>query len=61
MYRLLQEVPSAVIALLPYVLPVIAERMPLKIPLTPSSDEDYLKEPVFICKTDTSIGYIGHH
>jgi hypothetical protein len=44
--RLLQEVPSAVITLLPYVLPVITERMPLDIPLTPASDNDYLKEPV---------------
>lgn len=47
MHRLLEEVPSAVIVLLPYVLPVISERMPLKVPLQPSTDEDYLKEPVY--------------
>ncbi|CAK9872389.1 unnamed protein product [Sphagnum jensenii] len=48
LHQLLQEVPSAVITLLPYVLPVITERMPLDIPLTPASDNDYLKEPVKI-------------
>lgn len=49
MRRLLHEVPSAVIVLLPYVLPVIGERMPLKIPLGPTTDEDeLLKEPVNI-------------
>lgn len=47
MHRLLQEVPSAVIVLLPYILPVIGERMPLKVPLGPVSDQDeLLKEPV---------------
>ena len=47
MRRLLYEVPSAVIVLLPYILPAIGERMPLKIPLAPTSDEDeLLKEPV---------------
>lgn len=45
--RLLLEVPSAVIVLLPYILPVIGERLPLKVPLAPSNDQDeLLKEPV---------------
>lgn len=45
--------PSAVIVLLPYILPVIGERMPLKVPLGPTSDEDeLLKEPVSIHRTD---------
>jgi hypothetical protein len=46
-HRLLKEVPSAVIVLQPYILPVIGERMPLKVPLGPVSDQDeLLKEPV---------------
>ncbi|KAG0579915.1 hypothetical protein KC19_4G134300 [Ceratodon purpureus] len=46
LHKLLFEVPSAVIVLLPYILPVIGERMPLKVPLGPTSDEDeLLKDP----------------
>jgi hypothetical protein len=53
MYRLLFEVPSAVIVLLSYILPVIGNYMPLKVPLGPTSNKDkLLKEPVSIHRTD---------
>nr|XP_024372966.1 dynein assembly factor 5, axonemal-like isoform X2 [Physcomitrium patens] len=49
LHKLLLEVPSAVIVLLPYILPVIGERLPLKVPLAPSNDQDeLLKEPPVI-------------
>lgn len=39
--------PSAVIVLLPYIIPVIGERLPLKVPLGPVTDEEeLLKDPV---------------
>ncbi len=58
MHRFLQEVPSAVMVLLPYILPVIGERMPLKVPLGPVSDEDeLLKEPVKEQYSETTVHF----